>query len=679
MWRDLILTLGLVAGLAVAPTPSAAAGPFGGRGPVEAIEDDLEEKRSEQELARQARMAAVEAASKGRAARVVVIKWPDSDADHDNEAIQRNIKARIARSDAKFYPEIDLYQAGRREPDRDLHAADQRGMVPADATERILAEVHAISEVPWSVLTEQDWRLKAYSLIELAKELWFIDRPELREPLFLLYAQIGRAADASGDGSPPFYEQVGDRTVNYYWYLAAAMARDTPELMSLLVNKDVNASVAYFKDALDRNEFPPMTLSFEMEGSAFDAKAFASEYEVFINGVAQIIEDPNGLYYASPGRVDVYFARGDGHSLSDRIELDKLDDKFYFVRDVARKRMGLDFKDQLMLHPKECIPPISGDILTYLSIYQKLHPQAEVYIALAADGSIAPNRILLWRWNPATALLMKVQNDNSFPVRFAITAGTGLSFSGAAYTPPPATQGVDGGATDTLPTGGGSTGAQAGGAAREALTPDLKPVPSGVPILYHLRGHYNRLMVQVGLEYAANIAPSPTDARGRPLTPDPTVDADGRKVWTDKYQTNHNAGNRDHELVDSDGNVILRERRLQRLVHLGIGVMLGKNAAIGFGPRGYLRTGWTNVPHAVDLTAHAGYAALAPWAKERGRDIRDRVNPLIDVDLFGGILLPYRDSLFITSEHNTKRTPLDQKLGKAIATFGLTLEAGTTF
>ena len=703
MWKWLVLMLGLAVGPANAAdrgtsstsgdqssnpveAPLTASGPFGGRGPIETLEDDMKEKKSEKELAAQARLAQVEAATKGRAARVVVIKWPDSDADYKNENIQRNIKTRIARSDAKFYPEIDLYQNGRREPDREIRPADQRAMVPEDASDRIMAEVDEISAVPWNALTEQEWRLRAYSMRELAKEMWFIDRPELREPLFLLYSQIGRAADASGDGSPPFYEQVGDRTVNYYWYLAGAMAHETPELMSKLTEKDLNASIGYFKDMLDRGDFPPMTLSFEVEGSAFDAKSFASEYQLFINGIEEVIDDPNGLYLASPGRVDVYFARDDGHSLSDRIELDKLNDKIYFVRDVARKRMGLDFKDQLMEHPYECIPPIDGDILTYLSIYQKLHPQAEVYIALAVGGSIAPNKILLWRWDPTSALLMKVQNDNSFPIRFAITAGTGMIFNGASYTAPPITKGVDAGTTETasLPTGGGTGGAgstatQAQDAAKEALTPEVNPKPSGVPIMYHLRGHYNRLMFQFGLEYAQNITPA-----GEGENP-----PEGGPKWADKYQTNHKVGNEDHELLDADGNVILRERKLQRLVHFGVGFMLGKNAAIGFGPRAYFRTGWYNAPHAVDLTVHAGYAAIAPWAKDKGEEIKDRVNPLIDFDLFGGILLPFRDSLFITGENKfckgaEKCTPkasdvLTQKLGKSIGTFGMTLEAGTTF
>jgi hypothetical protein len=476
MLKWLVLTLGLVVGhahaadrgssasvgskssAAQAEAALTASGPFGGRGPIEAAQDDMKEKKSEKELAAQARMEAVEAASKGQAARVVVIKWPDSEADFQNEAMQRNIKNRIARTDAKFYPEIDLYQAGRREPDREILAADQRAMVPDDAIDRVMAIVDEVATIPWNVLTEQEWRLRAYSMRELAKEMWFIDRVELRQPLFLLYSQIGRSADASGDGSPPFYEQVGDRTVNYYWYLAGAMAHETPELMSKLTDPDLNASIGYFKDMLDRDEFPPMTLSFESEGVPFDPKAFTGEYELFINGISLQINDVNGLYKASPGRVDVYFSRTDGHSLSDRIELDKLNDKIYFVRDVARKRMGLDFKDQLMDHPFECIPPIDGDILTYLSIYQKLHPTAEVYVALAKGGSVAPNNIYLWRWDRPTALLMKVQNDNSFPVRFALTAGTGMVFSGAAYTPPPVSNGVDAGTTGsaTLPTGGAS-------------------------------------------------------------------------------------------------------------------------------------------------------------------------------------------------------------------------------
>ena len=62
----------------------------------------------------------------------------------------------------------------------------------------------------------------------------------------------------------------------------------------------------------------------------------------------------------------------------------------------------------------------------------------------------------------------------------------------------------------------------------------------------------------------------------------------------------------------------------------------------------------------------------------RDGEVRVRHHPLVDLDLFGGILLPFRDSIFITGEKDGKNA-LNQKLGTAIGTFGMTLEAGTTF
>jgi hypothetical protein len=105
--------------------------------------------------------------------------------------------------------------------------------------------------------------------------------------------------------------------------------------------------------------------------------------------------------------------------------------------------------------------------------------------------------------------------------------------------------------------------------------------------------------------------------------------------------------------------------------------VLGRNAAAGFGPYGYVRTGWYNAPHAVDLTGHIGYAALAPFAQE----IKGRVNPLLNLDLFGGIQLPFRDSIYIPGNDQVPLSPAarNQKLGKALATFGTTIALGVTF
>ena len=58
------------------------------------------------------------------------------------------------------------------------------------------------------------------------------------EPLFLLYSQIGRAAENQNANVPPFYEQIGSNAVNYYFYLAALMAFQDPALMSKLTDAD---------------------------------------------------------------------------------------------------------------------------------------------------------------------------------------------------------------------------------------------------------------------------------------------------------------------------------------------------------------------------------------------------------------------------------------------------------
>lgn len=692
MWKCLVLVTGLLtanlthaadAGLsstdALNPTESVeaplTAAPEN-RGPIEAATDKYEEEKSEEQLRQEARLAELEAANAAKIARVVVLKWQDSKTDHHNENLQRNIKTRIARPDAKFYPDIDLYQAGRVERDETIRPIDQRAVVPPSAADMAMTAVDEVATIPWNALSEQDWGLEAYKLRELAKEIWFIDRPELREPMFMLYAQIGRAAENANTGSPPFYEQIGDRTVNYYWYLAGSMAHEDPTLLSKLTEQDMNASISFYKDSLDQGGFPPMTLSFAPPSGegAWDAKKFASEFELFINGLPIVVTDPNGLQRAAPGRVDVYMRRADGHSLSDRLELDKLDKKFYYVLQVARTRMGLDFIDQLMEHPNECSPELDGDILNYLAIYAKLHPGSEVYITVPVGGSTASNKILLWRWDRPSGTLQKVLDDTGgFPVRFVALVGAGITFSTATYEPLTAEQiAEDASAANPADPDAGIQRVLAD--AEDSTIPLL--APEGVPFHFHLRGHYGRLMMGVGIEFAAHVASSQRkDGLSR--------EEDGG--WADLYQTNSIIGP-NHELKkeveaeyavrDDEGNPtgetdtaifrvdVLRERDWQRLVLYQLGFVLGKNAAIGFGPRFFAQTGWFNIPHAVDISGHGGWAfALSPKAN-------GRVRPIFDADLFGGIMVPFRDSVFIVG---------DKKLGKVLPDFGMKVSVGLTF
>lgn len=610
MWKWVTLTWGLLAAPAwasdsapIPPMPEAAV--FAADPPGAGALDEAEAKRQE-------RMAAIEAAQSKKAARVVVLKWQGEETDFSNETLQRNVKTRIARPDAKFYPDVDLYQAGRKEPDPSVRPADQRGTVPASAPAEVMAAVEDIAPVPWNAMSESDWGLKANELRETANKIWFVDRPELREPLFQLYVQIGRAAENQNNPAPPFYDQVGGMTVNWYWYLAGAMGYVEPGLMSKLTDQDLYASVDYYKQLLDSGRIQNQTLAFQV-GGVWDAKAFAGEYQVFINGLEVTIDDKDSLLKVPPGRVDVYLKRSDGHSISDSIDITKLADKIYFVRDVAQKKMGIDFISQLMEHPNECTPELDGEIMKYLAIYARLHLEAEIYVAVPEVGN--PNRILLWRWDRPTGTLQKVlDNTGGFPVRFAVLGGIGATFAiGKATVEAPDPEWTPG---DPPPT----------------ATVDPGITIDGIPLSLQLRGHYGRLLVLAGLQGTFGAGDSPSS--------DPDA-----KAWADLYQT------------DGEYSGSFRERRVSRMFYGGVGVVLFKDAAIGMGPRGYIRAGTVNVPHVVDLTGHVGITKPGPLGGD------GRVRSVVDVDVYGGVGIPYGDSIY----------------EKPIPVLGLLASAGLTF
>ncbi|MCB9686722.1 MAG: hypothetical protein H6738_20475 [Alphaproteobacteria bacterium] len=667
--------------------PDGFAGPFsGGKNPAETIQEDMKEKKTAEELALEQRLQEIEDAQRAKVARVIVLQWRDTDTDYSSEPLQRNIKARIARPDAKFYPEIDLYQAGRKEPDNSIRAVDQRAVVSDQAVATVLSAVEEVAPIPWNAMSEQDWGIKAQELYDLQDEIWFVDRPELREARFLLYAQIGRAAESANQGSPPFYQQIGGQTVNYFWYLAGSMAYQSPELMAKIDEQNLNASIMFYKDSLDAGGFPPMTLDFSLDNGKFDPKSFTNDYTVWINGLEQTIKNPNGLLDVPPGKVDVYMKRNDGHSLSDRVDIFTMQEKFYFVRQNARKRMGLDFIDQLMAHPFECTPDIAGDILNYLSIYAKLHPQAEIYIAVPKAGSTAPGRLYLWRWDRAKGVLVRVQdNTGGFPVRFAALLGAGLTFFGAdAQTPSDEklaelAQSQQPGATPDF----GSPG--------DYL--DITPRVEGLPVYYHLRGHYNHFMMGLGIEYKFGFgAGAATDDKpfvdmfqttNGFLNPEGHADA---ITYATVPCTNENGQIADNPtcLGNPGGDysapiLALRERAWQRLVFASMGMMLGRDSASGWGPRGYLRFGWYNAPHAADTTIHLGYTGhVGGKSKEdqRKEEARmDRVRMILDADFFGGMLLPFMDSLYVDA---TRRGTF-MAIGPPIPTMGFTVGAGLTF
>ncbi len=579
---------------------------------------DMKAKKEAEDKAREERLKALESAQSQVSARVVVLSWPGAPSvNYDHAGLRQNIASRIARPDAIYSPDMDLYQVGRRHPNRALSAAEQPGTVPDENIGIIMDVVRDIENVPWNGMSESDWGITANNMVVLVERLWFIDRPELRESLFLLYVQIGRAAENMNNPVAPFYQMQSGQLTNYYWYLAGAMAYEEPALLGKLTHPDLASTIEYYKGMLDRKEIEFMTLSFE-QGGVWDARKFAGEYQVFINGREVVITDPNSLHKVPPGRVDIFLKRADGgFSISDRVQLDKLEGKVYFVRDVARKRMGIDLIDQLMKHPNECTPRVEGDILTDLAIYAMLHKGAEVYVAVPVAGD--PTKVQIWRWNREAKTLTKVlDNTGGYPIRFAVLGGAGMQFSGLAAGEPNCTPNPIPGEPDIC----------------TPAPPQL--VPAGIPFHAQLRAHYGRLMVLFGGEFS------------------PAISEGG---FIDEYQVASG-----HNVVGPQGEDVLKERQWNYLLYTGVGVMFMKKAAQGFGPRAYVRFGGYNVPHTFDLTAHGGLT-FTPPGKEDQEDKPTRIKFLLDADGYIGMQIPYGRSIY----------------DSPLLTFGLSVGAGLTF
>lgn len=639
------LLVSLFVGIARAEVPEVEPSP------VAAVKPELPEnkKKEERDEAITEAERAAEAKRREKLARVIVLRPAGAKVDHTDPTIQRNVRSRIARPDAQFYPEIDLYQNGREVRDRSVSPAMQPAVVPPENMTRVRDAVDEVSAIPWTGMSPERWGRKAGELREMIELLWFVDRPELREPLFLLYVQIGRAAENENQIRPPYFEEIGRTNVNYYYYLAAQLAFQDPSLLNELTDSEVHGNVQYLVEQLDRGTFPKLQVDFEMD-NLFDLDAFAKDYEVYINGLPTELTDI-GQVDIFFGRTDIYLKRKDsGHGLSERLEVTKLDDKFYFVRDVARKKMGLDFIEQLLLHPNECTPTLDGESMNYLAIYAKIHERAEIYVALPEDGN--PNKVWIWRYDRPTATLQLVQGvGGDFPVRFAAVAQVGLMYNSATPTVDTsinAPSSPDGVADWADPT--------------DRFDPGLNP--AYVPLALELRGHYNRLMVAVGAELG--------------------FAAGGAGTWTETYRTPGHPGavvvdeGATAQLLDAEGNVltddegnpvvvpaepVYNERRISRNLYLSPAVVLGRDAAFGFGPRLGTRIGWTNLPYALQTTLHAGWSFPPPYIKPVG----DRVRPLVDIDGRVGLSWPFKPSLAHTRPVVAKPV------------FGLTVGLGTTF
>jgi hypothetical protein len=527
----------------------------------------------------------------GKGARVVVFAWEGKPTDYTSAALIKNVKSRISRPDALFFPDVDIYQAGRFERVGDPTPGAERGVVPADVVAEIDKAVKAVTPIGWNKISEDEWSTKADELRALADKVWFIDRPDLRKPLFNLYVQIGRAAENAGLQSPPYYDQIGGNPVNYFWYLAGALAYAEPELLDGVKDAELKDSIDYYKSSLEAKRIPMASLSVK-SGDSFDAKAFAAEFKVMVNGLEVPIEN-NGLVKVPQGRIDFALVRtAGGFSMSESVEVK--DERIFLIRDTAKQKMGFDFVSQLVEHPSEASPAVKDEVLQFFAVYQKLHGDADIYVAIPQDGNA--NKVLLWRWDKNTSTIQRVLDDTGgFPVRFAAVVNTGAVFNAfkVNYTP-----------ADT-----------------EAITPPTAEpgiTMAGIPFTAQLRVHYSRLMAVAGINSNFSVA-KPEDA------PDDYI-----STWVDSYQLDE----------DDEGFDGLKEPRLNTMPFLGVGVVLGKEAANGIGPRGWAQVGFQNVPHVIEPSIHGGLTTKGPL------EMGGRVKSLIDVDAFAGFGIPWGDTVY---------------------------------
>ena len=163
------------------------------------------EERSEEEAEAD---AAEEARRKEKLARVVVLKWEGTSAGYTNDAIVRNTKSAISRPDAMFFPEVDLYQAGRKVKDRTVIPVQQPAKVPDSNVPGLIAEAEQTLARRYDSMSPAEWGIRAAQLREIGEQVWFVDRPELRKPLFMLYLAIGYAAENANHATAPFFEAL---------------------------------------------------------------------------------------------------------------------------------------------------------------------------------------------------------------------------------------------------------------------------------------------------------------------------------------------------------------------------------------------------------------------------------------------------------------------------------------
>jgi len=95
--------------------------------PIPDVLAGKKDKKSKEEKTEEEKKAEEEAEKKKREllARVVVLKVPNTSVGHTDETLVMNVRSRIYRSEAMFFPEVDVYQSGRKLPNTSVAPTQQ--------------------------------------------------------------------------------------------------------------------------------------------------------------------------------------------------------------------------------------------------------------------------------------------------------------------------------------------------------------------------------------------------------------------------------------------------------------------------------------------------------------------------------------------------------------------------
>ncbi|MCB9663059.1 MAG: hypothetical protein H6732_03025 [Alphaproteobacteria bacterium] len=525
----------------------------------------------------------------GPGARVVVLPWPGGHVRAGHPVLVAAVRERLGRADAVLVDALDLHQAGRVRGD--LPPEGQLARVSDAEIAAIRAQLRALRTEAARV---PDDLAVIGALASLQDRVWSNDRPATRLLLFEIAVAAGEAAHGMRQQVPPFYGQVGAGVENVALYRAAAMLWEERELGVDVVTShrpggEPGRALDAIVRAIDAGTHAPLPLALQVDGR-FDPEAFAREHPaVVVNGLPREV-DASGRLLVPRGRVDVLLARPAGaQGLSERVEVWRLDDRVWFLREAAREAVGEALAAPLLAVPGDRCPDVPAAQAAALGVLAALHPGDDLFVAIPERDR--PDRPRLWAWHRAEGRLHAVLDvDRGFPVRFAALVQVGARF-GAGLAPP------------------------SGAASVEDL---VAVTPESVPVGLALRGHLGRLVLAASVAVGPAIAPA----------------AEGR--WTERHPSGGEI------LRDPSGAEALRHAAVQVRGEGQVGVVLQRLAPLGLGPRLALGVAGADLPRAVDLLAHVGGTADPSFGR---RPPLRRIVAILDLDLYAGVRIPYGDTL----------------------------------